>query len=149
MIGDYVEKYERLRASGQDVVIDGLCASACTMVLGAVPHDKICVTANAALGFHAAYDFVGRGRTATNPVATEMLYAQYPRQVRRWIASRGGLTPQMMFLRGKQLEAMYRPCGVDAEIATARSERRDVLPGSPRGLSAAFMRSRRSRATRR
>jgi hypothetical protein len=92
------------------VIIDGLCASACTMVLGAVPHDKICVTSNAALGFHAAYDFDINGRTFTNREATMMLYSTYPATVRRWIAARGGLTPQMIFLRGKQLEAMYQPC---------------------------------------
>jgi hypothetical protein len=33
------------------VIIDGFCASACTIVLGTVPHDKICVTCRAKLGF--------------------------------------------------------------------------------------------------
>src|SRR6516165_11710394 len=54
-IGNYVDRYEYLRHSGQTVIIDGLCASACTIILGAIPHDKICVTANATLGFHAAW----------------------------------------------------------------------------------------------
>ena len=35
-IGRYVERYEQLRASGQTIMIDGLCASACTIVLGAI-----------------------------------------------------------------------------------------------------------------
>lgn len=109
-IGGYISKFQRLRSSGQSVIIDGLCASACTMVLGAVPHDKICVTSHAALGFHAAYDFGINGRTFTNREATMMLYSMYPTTVQRWIAARGGLTPQMIFLRGKQLQAMYQPC---------------------------------------
>jgi hypothetical protein len=109
-IGSYITKFQRLRSSGQSVVIDGLCASACTIVLGAVPHDKICVTSRAALGFHAAYDFGNNGRTFTNREATMMLYSMYPTRVQRWIAARGGLTPQMIFLRGKQLQAMYQPC---------------------------------------
>jgi hypothetical protein len=109
-IGAYITKFERLRSSGQSVVIDGLCASACTIVLGAVPHDKICVTSRAALGFHAAYDFGINGRTFTNREATMMLYSMYPRPVQRWIAVRGGLKPEMIFLRGKQLQAMYQPC---------------------------------------
>jgi hypothetical protein len=109
-IGGYVSKFQRLRSSGQSVIIDGLCASACTIVLGAVPHDKICVTSHAALGFHAAYDFGINGRTFTNRGATMMLYSMYPKTVQRWIAARGGLTPQMIFLRGKQLQAMYQPC---------------------------------------
>ena len=109
-IGSYVTKFQRLRSSGQSVIIDGLCASACTIVLGAVPHDKICVTSRAALGFHAAYNFGINGRTFTNREATMMLYSTYPRRVQRWIAARGGLTPQMIFLRGKHLQAMYQPC---------------------------------------
>jgi hypothetical protein len=113
-IGQYLDKYSELRASGQAVMIDGLCASACTIVLGAIPHDKICVTSNATLGFHAAFDFAGNGRTVTNPQATQMLYSGYPSQVRRWISRRGGLTPRMIFLHGKQLQAMYRPCYFDA-----------------------------------
>jgi hypothetical protein len=109
-IGGYISKFQRLRSSGQSVIIDGLCASACTIVLGAVPHDKICVTSHATLGFHAAYDFGINGRTFTNREATMMLYSMYPTAVQRWIAARGGLTPQMIFLRGKQLQAMYQPC---------------------------------------
>ena len=116
-IGRYVQRYDQLRASGQTVVIDGLCASSCTIVLGAIPHEKICVTRNANLAFHAAWDFGARGQTITNPGATRMLYSMYPSQVRRWIANRGGLSPRMIYLRGRQLEMMYRPCYLDARVA--------------------------------
>jgi hypothetical protein len=117
-IGTYVDKYQDLRSSGEAVIIDGLCASACTIVLGAVPHDKICVTTHANLGFHAAWDFGPNGHTVTNAEATQMLYSMYPSPVRRWIAQRGGLTPRMLFLRGKQLTSMYRPCYLDAQAST-------------------------------
>lgn len=116
-IGTYVDKYQGLRSSGETVVIDGLCASACTIVLGAVPHDRICVTSNATLGFHAAWDMGSNGRTVTNSEATQMLYAMYPSQVKRWIAQRGGLKKQMLFLHGRQLTDMYRPCYMDAHAA--------------------------------
>src|SRR6201991_2708790 len=66
-IGTYVDRFQSLRGSGETVMIDGLCASACTIVLGAVPRDKICVTSRANLGFHAAWDFGSNGRTITNP----------------------------------------------------------------------------------
>jgi hypothetical protein len=118
-IGTYVDKYQELRVSGEKVVIDGLCASACTIVLGALARDKICVTSNASLGFHAAWDFGARGRPVTNLEATQMLYSMYPPQVRRWIAQRGGLTPHMIFLRGKELANMYRPCYLEAQAASA------------------------------
>jgi hypothetical protein len=119
-IGTYVDRYQGLRSSGETVIIDGLCASACTIILGAVPHDKICVTSHASLGFHAAWDFGANGRAITNPEATQMLYSMYPSAVRRWIAQRGGLTPHMIFLRGKQLMSMYKPCYLDAQASTTR-----------------------------
>lgn len=105
-IGTYVDKYHGLRMSGQNVIIDGLCASACTMVLGAIPSNRIFFTPRAVLGFHAAWDFGPRGRAVTNRDATNMLYSMYPPTVRRWIAARGGLTSKMLFLSGKSLARM-------------------------------------------
>ncbi|MFY9769844.1 MAG: hypothetical protein WAK04_06375 [Xanthobacteraceae bacterium] len=55
-IGSYLNRYEALRKSGQRVVIDGTCASACTLLLGLIPHDRICVTPRAVLAFHATWD---------------------------------------------------------------------------------------------
>src|SRR3954470_7867998 len=52
-IGSYVIKYQRLASAGESVIIDGLCASACTILLSELPDDKICVTSRATLGFHA------------------------------------------------------------------------------------------------
>ena len=116
-IGTYVDKYESLRGTGETVMIDGLCASACTIVLGAVPHDKICVTSRASLGFHAAWDMGSGGRPVTNREATRMLYEMYPSSIRGWIARRGGLKPRMIFLRGRELTSMYRPCYMDAQAS--------------------------------
>jgi hypothetical protein len=119
-IGTYVDKYQDLRQSGDTVIIDGLCASACTIVLGAIPRDRICVTSHATLGFHAAWDFGTNGRAVTNAEATQMLYAMYPSQVKRWISQRGGLTPHMLFLKGRQLQAMYKPCYLDAQASAVK-----------------------------
>jgi hypothetical protein len=75
------------------------------------------VTTHANLGFHAAWDFGANGRAVTNAEATQMLYSMYPSAVRRWIAQRGGLTPRMLFLHGRQLMNMYRPCYLDAQAS--------------------------------
>jgi hypothetical protein len=114
----YVDKYQGVRGSGEMVIIDGYCASACTIVLGAVPHDKICVTSRARLGFHAAWDPGSNGRRITNPEATQTLYSMYPFEVRHWIDQRGGLTPHMIFLSGRELTAMYRPCYLDSHASS-------------------------------
>lgn len=114
-IGTYIDKYEGLRHSNETVVIDGMCASACTIVLGAVSPDRICITPRANLGFHAAWDFGPGGRQVTNPVATRMLYSIYPGNIKRWISRRGGLKPNMIFLRGRELAGMYKPCFTEAQ----------------------------------
>src|SRR5882757_11332771 len=61
-IETYVDKYQGVRSSGEMVIIDGFCASACTIVLGTVSRDKICVTSRAKLGFHAAWNPGSSGR---------------------------------------------------------------------------------------
>src|SRR4030081_119310 len=80
-IGTYIDRYQGLRSSGETVIIDGLCASACTMVLGAVPRERICVTSQAVLGFPAAWDSGADGRAVTNQGATQMPYSLYPSSV--------------------------------------------------------------------
>jgi hypothetical protein len=117
-IGAYVDRYQGMGSSGEMVIIDGYCASACTIVLGTVPHDKICVTSRARLGFHAAWDPGSNGRRITNPEATQSLYSIYPFEVRHWIDQRGGLTPHMIFLSGRELAAMYRPCYLDSHASS-------------------------------
>lgn len=109
-IGAYWTRYMALRASGEQVVIDGKCDSACTMVLGMVSHDRICVTANAKLGFHAAYRPGFLGFATINDPATRTLWNLYPVPIRQWIARNGGLGLQMIYLSGPELFAMYRQC---------------------------------------
>jgi hypothetical protein len=108
-LGPYLQKLDALRSSGERVRIDGRCLSACTMVLGAIPRDHICVTPRAQLGFHAAWR-PEAGRQVTSPEGTELLMSNYPQQVREWIARRGGLSPHMLYLAGRELASMYPTC---------------------------------------
>jgi hypothetical protein len=109
-IGSYLKRFEAMRHSGERVVIDGRCLSACTMVLGAIPRNRICVTARAQLGFHAAYDLDQSGGEVTNRGGTSLLMDHYPQEVRNWIARRGGLSRQMIYLSGPELSSMYASC---------------------------------------
>src|SRR5262249_54439211 len=109
-IGAYLQRHEAMRQSGERVVIDGPCLSACTMVLGAIPRNRICVTSRAVLGFHAAYHLDPAGGQVTSRGGTLLLMSQYPQQVRKWIARRGGLSREMMFLSGRDLASMYASC---------------------------------------
>src|SRR5260221_10861271 len=60
-VGPFLDLFERVRASGERVVIVGPCLSACTLVLSMVPNNRICVTRRAILGFHAARSVDRRG----------------------------------------------------------------------------------------
>jgi hypothetical protein len=55
-VGPFLDLFDRVRESGERVVIDGPCLSACTLVLMTVPEERICVTRRAVLGFHRAID---------------------------------------------------------------------------------------------
>ena len=109
-VGPFLDLFERVRASGERVVIDGPCLSACTLVLSMVPNDRICVTRRAVLGFHAARSIDRRGRQYAEPEASELVLQAYPAPVRGWIRRRGGLTSRLLLLRGGELAAIYPAC---------------------------------------
>jgi hypothetical protein len=53
-LGEYLLRFTKIRESGERVIIDGNCFSACTLVT-IIPKERICVTQRAALGFHAGW----------------------------------------------------------------------------------------------
>ena len=115
--GGYVEpykaKYAKLRDRKERVIIDGICNSACTLVLGIVPLNRICVTPRASLGFHQAY-YDKRwtaGLRVTSVAGTDELMSYYPPAVKAWIAKKGGLAAQMKrVFNGTDLWAIVDPC---------------------------------------
>jgi hypothetical protein len=109
-VGPFLDLFEKVRASGERVVIDGPCLSACTLVLSVVPAGRICVTRRAVLGFHAARSIDRRGRMYAEPEASEVVLEAYPAAVRGWIRHRGGLTSHLLLLRGRELAAIYPSC---------------------------------------
>jgi hypothetical protein len=109
-VGPFLDLFERVRASGERVVIDGPCLSACTLVLSLVPNDRICVTSRAVLGFHGARSVDPRGRIYAEPEASKLVLQTYPAGVRDWIRRHGGLTSRVLLLRGRELAALYPTC---------------------------------------
>jgi len=109
-VGPFLDLFEKVRDSGERVVIDGPCLSACTLVLSMVPSERICVTRRAVLGFHAARSVDRRGRIYAEPEASQLVLDAYPDPVRVWIIQHGGLGSRLLLLRGRELAAMYRSC---------------------------------------
>lgn len=109
-IGPYVDTFVSVRKSGQRVIIDGPCLSACTIVLGILPRERICVTDRARLGFHAAWLPDANGRPVRSHPGTKALWDLYPSHVRTWLKKRGGLQARMVYLSGAELKSMYSAC---------------------------------------
>ena len=109
-VGPFIDLFEKVKNSGERVVIDGPCLSACTLVLSMIPSERICVTRRAVFGFHAARSMDRRGRLYEEPAASKLVLQAYPGPVRDWIIHRGGLTSRLLMLRGRELTAMYRSC---------------------------------------
>src|SRR4051794_8055448 len=109
-VGSFLNLFEQVRASGERVVIDGPCLSACTLVLDLVPGNRICVTRRAILGFHAARSVDQQGRMYAEPEASRIVLDAYPAPVRDWIRRRGGLSSRLLLLRGRELAAIYPTC---------------------------------------
>lgn len=126
LIDTYVQKFTRVRDSGERIVVDGQCLSACTLVLALVPRERICVTPNAVFGFHSAWSYDAQGGEALNREATQSLWNMYPERIRRWIRANGGLHQKLVYLRGRQLAGLIPACspgldrGQSKQAATSR-----------------------------
>ena len=110
-VSSYLRTFYQVRASGERIVIDGPWLSACALLTSIVPRDHVCVTSRAVLGFHAAsyYNDVSRSLVPTR-AGTRLVMRLYPPEIRAWINRRGGLTPQLITMRGRDLAALYPPC---------------------------------------
>ena len=105
----YVARYNFIRDSGESVVIDGVCLSACTLVVGIVPPERVCVTRNAFLGFHAARRSF-QGIQFVSDSATTDLMSHYPPKLRSWLNRRGGLGEDLVFLDERSMSSMIKRC---------------------------------------
>src|SRR6516165_12382646 len=112
-LDQYKLKYAAIRDRGEHVIIDRVCNSACTLVLGIVPLKRICVTPRASLGFHTAYfdQSYTFGIKLTSYWDTADMLAYYPEKVKKWLDRRGGLTPDIKTMKnGPELWAIIHPC---------------------------------------
>jgi hypothetical protein len=130
----YVARYLNLQLSGEQVVFDGDCLSACTLALGLLARDQRCFTKQARLGFHEAYTDYGSTRQR-NHIGTAIFWLIYPTEIRRWLSKHGGLTSKVTYLEGKELAAMYQPCR--RQIRSDQLRKKESCQTRPRATPAA------------
>ena len=89
LVLEYRSKYAQVSAGYDRVVIDGRCKSACTMVLGIVPLDRICITSRGYFMFHAAH--MSNGDRTFNGRGTQTMMGAYAPEVRDWVMAHHAL----------------------------------------------------------
>ncbi len=115
-LGKYLLRFAALRDSGDRVVIDGGCFSACTLVTAMIPKERVCITERAALGFHASWADDQDGNRVISAEGTQLLYQMYPPMVRKWIKHHGGLGPNIIVMKGRELASFYRSCAPEYDV---------------------------------
>src|SRR3989344_8079637 len=129
-IVQYIFAFQRVGGSGEKVVVDGDCLSACTLIFGFVPPERIYVTPKARFGFHSAWRPNDKGQPVYSKDGTELLLEYYPPWVHSWLKRHGGLKRRMVYLKGTDLAGMYQPYRGRLEnmAAAAPIRRRGAFP---------------------
>jgi hypothetical protein len=99
-LADYTARWAAHRRDGVRVRIAGPCNSECTMLLGQIPRDRICVTPEASLGF----------RRADLSATTAALWKSYPTDIKLWITEHGGLTQDVSWMRAPDVYRYFNKC---------------------------------------
>ena len=81
----YIRGWENIASLGNRVEIRGYCVSACTLVLGLIPADRVCVGEEATFGFHSVSVDFGEH----SPAGTRYLWSLYPPAVQDALRARG------------------------------------------------------------
>jgi hypothetical protein len=102
------DTFAAVRDTGGNVVVDGKCESACTLVLSVVPRERICATDNARFAFHAA---VYHGTKTIYPKATEVWRKSLPSDIQVWTANNNAFADlKPRYLTGSELKTFVKPC---------------------------------------
>lgn len=100
----YIEKYNTIRQVQGRVILDDICISACTLVLGLVPLRDVCANPHAVFGFHSAWinSFAG---PVYSKDGTALVWALYPENVRarlKELGWDGGEHPDLVFVKATE-----------------------------------------------
>lgn len=103
-VGEFIEHYQKDAEQGVHIVVKGECISACTLMIGLVPPQNVCVSPNAMFGFHSASEELPNGDEKFSLEGTEIVWFTYPVAVRTMLTKLGmGPTkphPDLVWLPG-------------------------------------------------
>jgi hypothetical protein len=87
-IATYMEDYAQVRHAKTEIKLEDVCISACTMVLGLIPLDRVCADKRALFGFHSAW-VMGPFGPVFSREGTRMVWNLYPKSVQEELVKRG------------------------------------------------------------
>lgn len=100
-IPTYLYYWHQVSSRYDRLVIDGDCKSACTMALGIISLDRICITPRGSFSFHAAHTTRG---TEKNEKFTQIMRSTYAAPVREWVDQHHALdTTSFTSIRASQV----------------------------------------------
>ena len=110
-INRFIFKYKRWAREHKRVTVDGYCASSCTMVIGMIPSQDLCVTPRAIWGFHGSY-YLGIAGKHENPQQTHLMTDEYTMPIKEWIKAKGGLKTykHMLLMKWPETARYFRVC---------------------------------------
>jgi hypothetical protein len=97
---NYVARWTQYRRDKVRVRIAGPCESECTMVIGHLNREHICVTPEGSFGF----------RLADLPSGTGTIWRSYPTDIKVWLSRHGGLTHRLIWMRAPEVYRFFRRC---------------------------------------
>lgn len=98
-MADYLARYSEMKVHASTIALDGECDSSCTLFLGFIPQQGVCITANAKLGFHRA----------NRPEGTMVMLMNYPQVILMWLLAEG-MTEDIKYLPDEIMSAMFARC---------------------------------------
>lgn len=105
----FVTQYQALRDQDAKVILDGSCISACTIMLGILRDEQVCVTERASLAFHSATQ-----DGVYSEDGTQILWHIYPPKIRAMLTALGwdGTTEHssLIYVDGALLRTIYQEC---------------------------------------
>lgn len=109
-LAKYIDKYLFVNEDNVKVIISGYCYSACTLLIGIIDKEKICVENDAMFGFHSA-STVSDGQFSFSLSGSRLMWLFYSEEVRQKLIEKGwnGSTPHPEFIMIKGTE-LYPLC---------------------------------------
>lgn len=97
-LDQYLQSLVLIKKAGLGVKFDGMCASACTLIVNTELSLDVCITQNAKLGIHHPFLMSSDGDIAysipaiaqANQVWSEVFYKKYPEWLRKFIDTNNG-----------------------------------------------------------